>query len=201
MDLGFRSCLPTALPHSVASHSSCQPLALWRSESRRVSLLFRILYGSHFTQSRTKGLPQNQQGFPTTCPFISCHPALLLLNFYCSHTEWLSLRGSQLRLHHYLDTFPSLSSFCYCPCQTPRAFLSVPVMGWSNHFPSFLYVPSVVGYILQVSIVSLLLQRATAGWEASVCSSRHQGPVGGCCSWTASGAAGVHPVPAGRGVF
>lgn len=58
-------------------------------------------------------------------------------------------QGFQLRLHHYPDTFPSLS-FCCCPCQTPRAFSSVPVMGWSNHFPSFLYVPSVIGYFLQM---------------------------------------------------
>lgn len=161
--------------------------------------MFRILYGSPVSQPN---FPQNQQDFPTTCLFSSCHPALLLLSFCCSHTEWLSLRTSQIRLHHYLDVFPSLSSFPYCPSQTPHAFLAVPVMGWSIHFSSFVYVPFrrclFPTHDSLIWQVSLLLQRAIAGWEASVCSSRHQGPVGDCCSGTAGGAAGVHPVPLGR---
>lgn len=99
---------------------------------------------------------------------------------------------------------PTTFFFPYCPSQTPSAFLSVPVMGWSIYFPSFSYVPSVVGYfprMMRLFGEFLLLQRATAGREASVCSSRHQAPVGGCCSGTASGAAGVHPVLLGRQVF
>lgn len=74
----------------------------------------------------------------------------------------------------------------------------------SISFPSCMS-PSVAGYFLQMmrlfseSVCSCKGQQA--GWEASVCSSRHQAPVGGCCSRTDGGAAGVHPVLLGGQVF
>lgn len=164
--------------------------------------MFRILYGSYFTQSQTEGLPQNQQDFPQ--PALSSPVTLLCCS---SISAAATPNGPPSGVPAQVTSLPGYLPITFVlllSMPDPTCIFVCSCYGVVKPFPFFLVCPLCHWLFPTDALiwtVSLLLQRATAGWEASVCSIRHQGPVGGCCSGTTGGAAGVHPVPLGTRVF